>query len=186
MGFFMIHMRLPMSIRHKVVVLGVLLVLALSQPAMAVQRDEKDVSAIRQVVETVRISIIEKDKARFTDLFFSEDPERVNWQWVNDDARLARIRSVKPDAKKARDIPESSYLSFIDSVVSNTKSSEEVFSNVRIDTDGEIASVDFDYAYLEDGRQTNWGREMRQLVRTENGWKIISVIWTLHDPRRPS
>lgn len=27
---------------------------------------------------------------------------------------------------------------------------------------------------------------MWQLVRTEDGWKIISVIWTIHDPRRSS
>jgi hypothetical protein len=185
MAFFSQARTASMAIKSKTILLAFFLGLVAS-PALAAQNDEKDVAAIRQVVETVRTSIIGKDKARFTGLFFSENPERVNWQLVNDDARLARTRSVKPDAKKARYIPESNYLSFIDSVVSSTKSSEEVFSNVRIHTDGEIASVDFDYSYLEDGRQTNWGREMWQLVRTENGWKIISVIWTIHDPTRPS
>lgn len=185
MAFFSQARTASMAIKSKTILLAFFLGLVAS-PALAAQNDEKDVAAIRQVVETVRTSIIGKDKARFTGLFFSENPERVNWQLVNDDARLARTRSVKPDAKKARYIPESNYLSFIDSVVSSTKSSEEVFSNVRIDTDGEIASVDFDYSYLEDGRQTNWGREMWQLVRTEDGWKIISVIWTIHDPRRSS
>jgi hypothetical protein len=174
-----------MTIKRKSVVLVVLLGLVLSQPALAVPRDEKAVAAIGQVVERFRTSIIKKDKATFTDLFFSGDPEQVTWQFVVDDARLARFRQTKPDARKARHIPQSNYLGFIDSIVSSKKSSEEVFSDVRIETDGEVASVDFDYSYLEDGRQTNWGREMWQLVRTEDGWKIISVIWSIHDPRQP-
>ena len=33
-----------------------------------------------------------------------------------------------------------------------------------------------------DGKQTNWGREKWHLLRTEAGWKIISVIWSVHDP----
>ena len=84
--------------------------------------------------------------------------------------------------RKARHLPEVNHVTFIDGIVSSPRSSEEVFSGVRIDTDGDIASVAFDYRFLSDGRQTNWGREMWQLVRTEEGWKIISVVWTIHDP----
>lgn len=174
-----------MTIRSQAALLFVLLALAV-RPAMAARNDDRDVAAIRQVVEAFRTSIIDKDKARFTALFFSDDPQRVTWQFVNDDARLARLRAVKPDAKKARDIPQSNYLSFIDSIVTSTQASEEAFSDVRIDTDGEVASVGFDYAYLEDGRQTNRGRELWQLVRTEGGWKIISVVWSMRDPERAS
>ena len=174
-----------MAIKLKVALVLVLLALAV-QPALATQNSERDVSAIRQVVEAFRSAIVEKDKARFTALFFSEDPARVTWQFVNDDARLARFRAVKPDARKARYIPQSNYLSFIDSIVTSAQASEEVFSDVRIDTDGEIAAVAFDYAYLENGRQTNRGREMWQLIRTEAGWKIISVVWTMRDPARAS
>jgi hypothetical protein len=36
--------------------------------------------------------------------------------------------------------------------------------------------VAFDYTFLANGKKTNWGREMWQLVRTEDGWKIFSVI----------
>lgn len=170
-----------MKIRSSTVTLVILSFLAV-WPAFAAPNDPRDVAAVRQVVEAFRTSIVEKDKAKFTRLFFSENPERVNWQFVNDDARMARFHSLKRDAKKSRYIPASNYLNFIDSVVSSAKSSEEVFSEIRIDTDGEVASVDFDYAYLEDGRQTNWGREMWHLVRTEVGWKIISVIWSIRDP----
>jgi hypothetical protein len=140
------------------------------------------VAAIQGVVEKFRASIIDKDKATFTRLFFSDKPEQVTWQFANDDARMVRIRKEKPEARKARHLPEVNHLAFIDSIVSSKNSSEEVFKDVRIDTDGEIGSVAFDYEFLSNGKQTNWGREMWQLVRTEDGWKIISVIWTIRDP----
>ena len=156
--------------------------LAVSPAAFAADNAPADVEAIERVVEQFRLVILHKDKARFMPLFFSDEPGRVTWQFSNDDARMARIRQAKPDARKARHLPEVNHVAFIDGIVASPNASEEVFSNVAIDTDGEIASVAFDYEFLSDGRQTNWGREMWQLVRTEDGWKIISVVWTIHDP----
>ena len=158
------------------------IVLASPLAAHAEQNNPKDVAAIRDVVEKFRTSIIKRDKATFVALFFSEKPEQVVWQFSNDDARIARFRKTKPEARKARHLPGVNYLTFIDSIVSGKNTSEEVFKDVRVDTDGEIGSVAFDYEFLSNGKQTNWGREMWQLVRTEEGWKIISVIWTIHDP----
>jgi len=158
------------------------IVLASPLAAHAEQNNPKDVAAIRDVVEKFRTSIINRDKATFVALFFSEKPEQVVWQFSNDDARIARFRKTKPEARKTRHLPEVNYLTFIDSIVSGKNTSEEVFKDVRVDTDGEIGSVAFDYEFLSNGKQTNWGREMWQLVRTEEGWKIISVIWTIHDP----
>ena len=58
---------------------------------------------------------------------------------------------------------------------------EEQFSNVKIETDGEIASISFDYAFLANRKKTNWGKEMWKLVRTEKGWKLFSVVYTIRD-----
>jgi len=57
-------------------------------------------------------------------------------------------------------------------------------SNLSIDTDGEIASVSFDYSYLTNTKMINWGKEQWQLVRTESGWKIFSVVYTIRNPAR--
>jgi len=65
-------------------------------------------------------------------------------------------------------------------VVATTEPRAEEFSNVKIDTDGDVASVSFDYRFLANGATTNWGREMWQLVRTERGWKIFSVVYSIH------
>lgn len=112
---------------------------------------------------------------------FSDKAEDIGWQFVSEDVRLGHIRKTKPDAIKARRIPSNNFIALIDGAVATAEPREETFSDVRIDTDGEIASVSFDYAFLANGQKTNWGREMWQLVRTENGWKIFSVIYTIRD-----
>lgn len=140
-----------------------------------------DVSAIQQVVESFQLSLSSKDKPSYMALFFSDKPEDIGWQFVSEDTRLEFIRKTKPDAIKARQIPGNNFISLIDEAVATSEPRQEVFSNVRIDTDGEIASVSFDYTFLANGRKTNWGKEMWQLVRTEKGWKIFSVVYTIRD-----
>ena len=155
--------------------------LAGSQTALARAPANSDIAAVRQVVESFRTSLINKDKQTYMSLFFSDKPEDIGWQFVSEDTRLEHIRKTKPDAIKARQIPGNSFISLIDGAIATKEPREETFSNVSIDTDGEIASVSFDYTFLANGTTTNWGKEMWQLVRTENGWKIFSVVYTIRD-----
>jgi hypothetical protein len=141
----------------------------------------EDLVAIHQVVEAFRTSLINKDKPTYMDLFFSDKPEDIGWQFVSEDIRLQHIRKTKPDAIKARPIPINNFISLIDAAVASKEPREETFSNVSIDTDGEIAAVSFDYTFLANGKKANWGKEMWQLVRTEKGWKIYSVVYTIRD-----
>lgn len=152
------------------------------QPALAAQNDPEDVAAVRAVVEAFRTSIIRKDKATFVDLFFSDKPEHVTWQFVDDDVRVARLKETIPEARRVVRWPENNYLTMIERTAASSEAVEEVFRDIAIDTDGEIASVNFDYAVLVDGAESHRGREMWHLVRTEDGWKIISVIWSQRDP----
>jgi hypothetical protein len=139
------------------------------------------VVAIQRVVEAFRTSLIHKDKATYMSLFFSDKPEDIGWQFVSEDTRLVHIRKTKPDAIKARQIPSNNFIGLIDAAVATPEPREETFSDVSIDTDGEIASVAFEYTFLANGKKVNWGREMWQLVRTEQGWKIFSVVYTIRD-----
>ena len=149
--------------------------------ARAEQNAASDIAAIEQVVESFRTSLIQKDKQTYMGLFFSDKPEDIGWQFVSEDTRLDHIRKTKPDAIKARQIPSNNFISLIDAAVATTEPREETFSNVKIETDGEIASVSFEYSFLANGSKTNWGKEMWQLVRTEQGWKIFSVVYTIRD-----
>ena len=136
---------------------------------------------IGNVLKSFSQALFEKDKPRYMSLFFSDKPEEVGWQHVSEDVRLAEIRKTKPDAIKARRHPGNNFVSLIDESVGTVESREERFFNVKIDTDGEIASVLFDYEFYAAGTKTNWGKEHWQLVRTEKGWKIFSVVFTIRD-----
>ena len=145
-----------------------------------------DGKAIEQVVESFRTSLINKDKPTYMSLFFSDKAEDIGWQFVSEDVRLQDIRKAKPDAIKARQIPANNFIALIDGAVASPKPKEEKFSNTKIETDGDVASVSFDYSFHDDGVKTNWGKEMWQLIRTEQGWKIFSVIYSVRDSRSPA
>lgn len=152
----------------------------LSFPAFAREEAspaETPVQQVEAVIEAFRTAIIDKDKARFTRLFL---PGNVAWQDVTGDANLQRIREKRPEASKVRVDPKDNYLSFIDGIVSDKDRSEEKFRNVKIDTDGDVASVYFDYSFHSNDRETNHGKEAWHLVRTDDGWKIVSVIWSMN------
>ncbi|WP_414538800.1 nuclear transport factor 2 family protein [Stenotrophomonas forensis] len=155
-------------------------------PAYAAQNAPADVKAIEQVIESFRTSLINKDKPTYMSLFFSDKAEDIGWQYVSEDVRLQDIRKAKPDAIKARKIPANNSIALIDGVVASPKPKEEAFSNTKIDTDGDVASVSFDYSFHDDGVKTNWGKETWQLIRTEQGWKIFSVIYSIRDSSSPA
>ncbi len=135
------------------------------------------------VIEAFRTAIIDKDKPKFLALFPASGP--VAWQSVVGDDNLRQLRLKRPEAGKANYNPKYSHLSFIDGIVSEPERNEEVFDDIRIDTDGDIATVAFDYRFLQDGRETNRGREAWNLVRTDAGWKIVSVVWSMRWEPKP-
>ncbi|PTL83421.1 hypothetical protein DAT35_15730 [Vitiosangium sp. GDMCC 1.1324] len=150
----------------------------MASPVMA-QASPKDtgtpVKQIEAVIEDFRSAIITKDKERFLKLLLHED---ITWQAVMDDESLQRIRQKNPKAAKVEVNRKYNPITFIDGIVADKQRTEEKFSNIRIDTDGDVASVYFDYSFHDDGRETNHGKEAWHLVNTEAGWKIVSVVWS--------
>jgi len=146
---------------------------------MATEANSTEVATaqIRAVVETFRTAIIKRDQAAFERLFLHE---HITWQSVKGDEALQRIRQKVPTANKLTVDTTKTPYSFIAGILADKNSSEETFDNVKIDTDGDIASVLFDYAFLSDGRETNHGKEAWHLLRTADGWKIASVIWSVN------
>jgi hypothetical protein len=163
--------------------LWILLACLLSLPASAEPLSPHHEAGIRTVIEAFRASIVEKDKARFVALFV---PGPVTWQSVDSDDALERRRKKHPQASKARFDRDSTHLSFIDNIVSDSKRTEETFDRIRIDSDGDIASVVFDYRFIAGGVESNHGQESWQLLRTDQGWRIISVIWSMRPSREPT
>lgn len=139
----------------------------------------QDQANIRQVVEGFRVSLIKKDPPSFMKLFYSET---IPWIGVVTDNSLARAKAEKKDPKQPD--PEKLYTSgnprkFIEGFSKIPDNVEETFDNVRIDTDGDVAQVWFDYSFKFNGYKANWGKEAWHMVRTADGWKISSVIWSM-------
>jgi hypothetical protein len=132
---------------------------------------------IRAVIETFRTSIINKDKTRFLQLFHGKS---IPWLAVLDDESLQLAKKRNPKASKADPMGTPGPVPFIKSIASDSSRAEEKFENIRIETDGDIASVYFDYSFHQDNYKSNWGKEAWHLVRTDQGWKINSVIYSVH------
>jgi len=142
-------------------------------------QDPADRARIEQVVETFRVSLIKKDTATFMKLFYSET---IPWIGVTTDKSLTRENANKPDPK----MPDQKKLyasgnprKFIEGIAKNPAPIEETFQNLRIDSDGDVAQVWFDYSFNEGSYKQNWGKESWHMVRTDAGWKISSVIWSM-------
>ena len=150
----------------------------LSFPAFAqTPARNPDTASVEAVIAAFSACIVDKDKERFVKLFLHEN---TAWQNVTGDANLRKVREKKPEMLKVRINPKKSHLSFIDGIVADKEKDEEKFRDIKIESDGDIASVYFDYSFHADGKETNHGKEAWHLVRTDDGWKIVSVIWSVN------
>lgn len=156
-------------------------VLALTMFVLAPQavfaQDAKDRQQIEQVIERFRTAIIDKDKDAFMALFLKED---ITWSGVTTDASIERMYAArpKPEMRRPFKIFSSNPRKFIGGIAADKAKVEETVSNVRIDSDGDVAQVWFDYSFVSGGHKENWGKESWQMVRTEAGWKIAAVVWS--------
>lgn len=134
-----------------------------------------DVAAIQKVVEQFKAAIVARDGKSLASLFLQDHD---SWLSVADEAAWAKAKARNPQAPK---VFRSSWKEFADMIRDADKPVEERFYNVRIDTNGIVASVWFDFDFLVDGKVTNRGSESWQMVRAEDGWKIGSMLYSSSD-----
>jgi len=158
--------------------LGLALFSAAPQPAFA-ENPADSRQKIEAVIKAFGKAIADKDKDGFMRLFLRED---ITWVGVYTDGSVARYRASLKDPQQATPKTEGGTpRKFIESIARAPEARTETFENVRIDTDGEMAQVLFDYSFMVGDYRNNWGKESWQLVRTENGWKIAAVIWSAEE-----
>ncbi len=131
---------------------------------------------LRAVITAFGEAIVRKDTAQFMSLF-ADGP--VIWQGVDSDTLL--VKSGQANAKAAFD-PARTPRTFIEGIAKRPQTVEETFSNIRIDHDEDVAAVTFEFTYRVEGRSINEGKESWHLVRTVDGWRIVSVIYSNNDP----
>lgn len=153
---------------------GLLICLFVSLPALAAPHSAE--AEIRQIVDRFQEALLAKDGPTLRGLFL---PQNNSWLSVASERQLQRWRNQGVDAARLK---AGDHAAFIAEVTSQPQRVEEKFTNVKIHTDGAIASVHFDFVFLEDARTVNRGEEAWHLVRTDAGWKISSVIYSVNRP----
>lgn len=141
--------------------------------AMAQAADSK--AQIERVIENFRSSIVNKDEEAFLKLFMKED---VTFAGVTTDASIERLYANRPQPQMKR--PSKLYSTtprkFISGIAKNEAKVDEIVSNVRIESDGDVGQVWFDYSFVNGSYKKMWGKESWLVVRTGDGWKIAGVV----------
>lgn len=152
---------------------GLLIAGMLHLGCTAATTQAESVREIEQLVQQFRRNIVDKDGAALGALFL---PENNSWLTVLDDREFAAARAKRPDMPRVR---PSNYKGFVKFIGESKLPVEEKFYNVQIHTNGYIGTVYFDFDFLEDGKVTNRGAESWHVVRTEQGWKISSMVFSI-------
>jgi len=140
----------------------------------------EDIKAINQVVENFRLAIVNKDVKLLTSqllnstiLFSSAVPPQ-------------QIRNIREKFDVHFDGIFTDGLSDFGKFLASEKGNvEELFHDVKIVQDGNMAWVNFDYEFQMEHKTQNYGIESWQLIKDVNDqWKIISVVWSVHLPAK--
>jgi hypothetical protein len=135
-------------------------------------RSARATAEIEQLMAEYHQAVASHDGARMSSLFVGEGS---TWFNVLSDAAYARARAKKPATSKVR---HSSFQDFAKLVSSTHATLNPEHSDLRILTDGTIASVYFNFIFLIDGKPENHGSETWQLVKTDGGWKIAAITYS--------
>lgn len=147
--------------------------MSLSNSAIARESNETYKSEISNVIETFRLSIISKDKETFTSLFYSES---IPWIAVFSDEMVNAKRKEKPNFPRSIDFGK---FGPPVKMISDEEEQEEKMWNIKIETDGYLATVHFNYSDHRGGIKKAFGTEAWDLIRDESSWKIVSVKYTV-------
>jgi ketosteroid isomerase-like protein len=127
---------------------------------------------IQRVMDSFHHAVAAHDGKGVSDLFLDHGS---TWVTVLSDKAFAIAKSKNAVAQK---IHVSSYKDFA-TFVSSTKSVlDPRHGNVRIMSDGAVASVYFHFDFVTDGKVENCGDETWQLVKTADGWRIVAITYS--------
>ncbi|HKT30808.1 hypothetical protein [Dyella sp.] len=148
--------------------------LAVNPHASGTNGHAEDQARIQQLINRFKSAIIAKDGHALRGMFLSGG----SWLQGLDEGSWAAMRAKKPDARQFDPGSYEQFAHFIETTPKD-KTIEETFDNVRIETDGTVGTVYFDYRFLVDGKSINHGVETWQLAHTDEGWKISAMLYSV-------
>ena len=114
----------------------------------------QDTVDVQHVMDAYHEAVVTHDGSRLDALFI---PEGSTWLNVLSDDAYARAKAKSPDAVKVR---VGSYKDFSKLVSTSKANFNPTHTNIRIQSNGTIASVYFDFVFLIDGKGAeSWQRK---------------------------
>jgi len=147
-------------------VLPLVLVAACAHTVATPPAPDPDRLAITAMVESFRAGIIARDTDKLRPLFLGDAVPFVG----------VSMRDGAPDARPG------DAGGFIRALAAAEHPWEERFSDIDIRVDAGVAVMVSRYGFYEDHKMTNQGQEIWSLVKTKEGWKVASVIWSIKPP----
>ncbi|QTN39785.1 hypothetical protein HZ996_11730 [Cryomorphaceae bacterium] len=151
------------------------LALIVSLPATA-QLPDSDQRALEQLTVDFKNAIKDKDSTAFNALFFSPSvdftgimSEKTEW-------------SIKEGYPEFEGIAVSDHRSFIRDICKADGPQEERFYHVKIDADGAVGTVRFDYSFHSGSKMIQWGHEIWNVAKDQETWLITDVVYSIHFP----
>ena len=161
----------------KIIFIGAILLLlgsnaaAMDRSVSATSTASQDVADIQRVMETYHYAVATHDGKGVSELFL----DRSTLVSVLSDKAFAAVRAKNASTQKVRVSSYRDYAAF----VSSTKSDlDPRHTDVRITSDGAVASVYFHFEFVIDGKVENRGDETWQLVKTVDGWRIVAITYS--------
>ncbi|WP_294309430.1 nuclear transport factor 2 family protein [uncultured Chryseobacterium sp.] len=154
-----------------------LLIFMLCSHFAASQHFIQEKTEIEHVIQQFKESIIKKDSAAFHRLFHTNPVV-----WIGVVKNRSQQRRLEKDPGNTNNVFSDSYENFFRYIIEKG-SKEEKFESIRIINDDVVASVTFNYSFLEENTVKNWGSEHWHLIKAEGDWKIVSVIYSYENAR---
>ena len=145
--------------------------------------NEQDRDAIKTIIQTFEQSIESKDKEKFLSLFVT--PNIPMYGVVSELGMVKRRKAVEEINRRdnknftVTKFWTSSPQKMIDRITNSKSMDKEVFSELTIHTDNDIAVVYADYEYFKNDTKVHWGSESWHLIKTLHGWKIGAVNYSI-------
>lgn len=135
---------------------------------------QKDTDAIMRMTKDFQAALIGKDAKKLSSLLMNS---RILF---SSPASPARVRKQREETDVNFDgVDPAGAPAFLNFIAKSVEPIEEKFYNVKITQDGHVAWVIFDFEFLLANKVENYGVEVWQLLKTEEGtWKIMSVVWS--------
>ena len=142
--------------------------------------DEKQ---LHNIIKDFESAITTVDRAKYFSLFYEGT---VSWVGVSSTHDFERNKNKAKELEnkgqkfwKPMKTYPGDHVHFFDVIVSGMEDHKMMFENIKIQQDGDVASVYLNYNHFERGVKANWGAKSFLLVKTEGGWKINSVIFSI-------